>query len=73
LDVDIPAIETPPQYFEGAVMSMVAFDFPFHCDGEGGGIAADVVVVVAAAAAFAAAFFALFPVMACWICERSKQ
>jgi hypothetical protein len=78
LDVDTPAIETPSQYFKGAVMSMVAFDFPFHCDGEGGGIAADVVtaaadVVTAAAAAFAAAFFALFPVMACWICERFKQ
>jgi hypothetical protein len=71
LDVDTPEIETPSQYFEGAVTSMVTFDFPFHCDGEGGGIAAD--VVTAAAAAFAAAFFALFPVMACWICERFKQ
>jgi hypothetical protein len=68
LDVDISAVETPPQYFEGTVMSTVAFDFPFHCDDEGGGIAADV-----AAAAFAAAFSAFFPVMAGWICERSKQ
>jgi hypothetical protein len=53
LEVDISAIDTPPQYSEVAV---VAFDLPFHCAG---------VAAAAAFAAAAAAFFAFVFVMAC--------
>jgi hypothetical protein len=64
LNVDVSAIETPPQYSEVVVVFVVAFDFPFHCEG---------VAAAAAFAAFAAAFFAFVFVMACWIGERYKQ
>jgi hypothetical protein len=64
LEVDMSATETPSQYPEVAVVFVVAFDFPFHCEG---------VAAAAAFAAFAAAFFAFVFVMACWIGEGYKQ
>jgi hypothetical protein len=64
LNFDISAMEVPPQFSEVAVVFMVAFDFPFHCEG---------VAAAAAFAACAAAFFAFVLVMACWIVERYKQ